>query len=174
MPATLAPPSSTDTAVRTCVTNAVIATVERLCGSMPTLEDPCPQSTEDQQIIGIISFIGQTSWTLSWGFGERTAVALTRVFTGMDLDFSSADMGEVAAELVNVLAGDVVAQANQAGMQVQMSLPAVARGQAVEFVVDRGGPAFRLSFQSELGDFWICVRTQVSGVRMPGRQNGHN
>jgi len=171
MPATLTSPSPTDTAIRTCVTNAVIATVERLCGSMPALVDPCLESAEDQQIIGIISFIGHTSWTLSWGFGEQTAVALTKVFTGMDLDFTSADMGEVAAELVNVLAGDVVAQANQAGLQVQMSLPAVARGQAVEFVVDRGGPAFRLSFRSEFGDFWICVRTQVSGARMPGKQN---
>ena len=171
MTATLAPASSSDVVVRDCVANAVIATVERLCGSTPSLIEPCPEPNQGQQIIGIISFVGNTSWTLSWGFGEKTAVALTKVFTGLDLEFSSPDMGDVAAELVNVLAGEVVALANQAGMQVQMSLPAVARGQAVEFVVDRGGPTSRLSFQSELGDFWIsmCVRTGIAGFKMPGR-----
>ncbi len=169
MTATLAPPAAAGTVVGNCVASAVIATFERLCGSSPTLVEPSADLHEGPQIIGIISFVGETSWTLSWGLGEQTAVGLTRAFTGLDLEFSSADMGDVAAELVNVLAGDVVAQASQAGLQVQMSLPAVARGQAIEFIVDQASRASQLSFRSDLGDFWVGIRTQSSGLKMPGR-----
>ncbi len=173
MAATLAAPASVDGKVCDCVSLAVIDTVQRLCGAEPILLDPSPEHGDQQEVIGIISFVGPISWTLSWGFGESTAVEFARVFTGMEFEFSSPDMGDVAAELVNVLAGDVVAQANRGGMQVQMSLPTVARGRAVEFMVERGGPSHRLYFRSAAGDFWIwiCVRSQMNGVKMPGRRD---
>ncbi len=96
---------------------------------------------------------------------------MSRKFTGFDVPFDCADMGDVVGELTNVLAGEVVAQLTRRSIQSQMSLPMVARGNDVELLKPTGTPSRRLEYQSPQGRFWfeICTATSVQRLcRKPG------
>ena len=116
-------------------------------------------------VAGIISFIGETSWSLTWVLPREIAPVLAHKFTGFEIPFDSPDMGEMAAELVNVLAGDVVAQLEKRCIKAQMSLPTVARGDYLEFTPARGPGVGYIDFTSSYGKFREAMRiNKLSGA----------
>ncbi|MCU0702473.1 MAG: chemotaxis protein CheX [Fimbriiglobus sp.] len=123
-------------------------------------------------VAGIISFIGDSPWSLSWFLPSDTAPALAHKFTGLELTFDSQDMGDVAGELVNVLAGEVVAQLDRRRVKVKMSLPTVARGSPLELMPEKGAGVVRIDYASKFGSFWLQLATPGKGgsalVRLPG------
>ena len=97
-------------AVADAVHVALVKTFAAICG-----EEPVPQANgslacSSACVAGIISFIGDVFWSLSWVLAEDTAPSVVHKFVGMDIPFRGADMGDAVGELVNVLAGEVVAQ----------------------------------------------------------------
>ncbi|MCX7409530.1 MAG: chemotaxis protein CheX [Planctomycetales bacterium] len=123
------------------------------------------------RVASVISFFGTSPWALTLVLPEETAVKMALKFTGFEVPFDCADMGDVVGELTNVLAGEVVAQLNRRSIQSQMSLPMVARGNDVELLKPTGAPASHLGYQSAQGHFWfeICTASTVQRLcRKPG------
>ncbi len=104
-------------------------------------------------IVGIISLIGDLSWSVSLGMPKDTAINFAKRFAGFDIDYDSVDMDDVTGELINVLAGDIVAQLDAIGASVDMSLPTVARGSQMEVHVPDRLPRIQLHYESSLGGF---------------------
>ncbi len=119
----------------------------------PAIDRPC------NGLVGVISYIGDIAWSLRLGLPRETAVPLALKFAGFDIDYDSDDMSDVVGELANVLAGDVVAQLQQHGIDAQMSLPAVVRGTDLSLPLPDGQSAARLWFASEEGHFWLTIVT---------------
>ena len=167
--------ASPDTTFPPAVADAVRAAVEQtysaIAGEKP-VRQPDGSHALCPCVAGIISFVGQSPWTLSWFLTEDTAPAIAQKFTGMDIPFDSGDMGDVVGELVNVLAGEVVAQLDRRKITAQMSLPTVVRGSPLELMPEKGTDDLQLDYTSSQGTFWLRLMSASKGKctvhRMPG------
>jgi CheY-specific phosphatase CheX len=72
-------------------------------------------------------------------------------------------MGDMAGELVNVLAGEVVSQLQQRRIKAQMSLPTVARGSPLQLIPEKAFSVARLDFNSKEGAFWLRLAVAKNG-----------
>lgn len=121
-------------------------------------------------IAGIISFIGEMSWSLSWILTKETAPVLAQRFAGFEIPYDSSDMGDMAGELVNVIAGEVVAQMEQRQFKSQMSLPTIARGNPLELMPETGPSIAYLEYASKEGPFWFrLAAAKHHSSRVSGR-----
>ncbi|HEX5272179.1 MAG TPA: chemotaxis protein CheX [Gemmataceae bacterium] len=151
------------------VAEAVENTLASICGARPErlTDDPPPQA----DIIGIITFVGDAAWSFSILMPEATAVALIQTFVGMEIPFDSADMGDAAGELANVIAGDIVARLDARRVKAKMSLPLVARGQNVKVFGVATAACVRLGYRGAQGPFWIKLAAEEQAqllARQPG------
>jgi len=149
-------------AIVDATTAAVARTLTAICGERPV------QNQADNQNIGasaclagIITFVGDASWSLSLILPGDTARRLTRKFAGFDIPLESRDMGDAVGELANVLAGDIVALLDRRKFKAQLSLPTVARGAALELMPATGAGSHRMDFVSNHGAFWIWLMTRA-------------
>ncbi|HZZ78364.1 MAG TPA: chemotaxis protein CheX [Gemmataceae bacterium] len=159
-------------AVPSAIIDAVKASIDRTQSAFfsetPTLvageqphDGPC--------IAGIVSFLGEMPWSLTWVLSNETAPTVAKKFAGFDIPFESADMGDMVGELVNVIAGEIVAQLEQRKIKSQMSLPTVARGPLELLPVD-GPSVIKLEYTSKEGPFWFRMASAKGhAVRIPGR-----
>jgi chemotaxis protein CheX len=152
-----------DEALLRCISEAVIVAVERtyaaICGEKPIAQTSAPPLADYPCVAAIISFFGDVPWSLSWVLPRDTAVALSLKFAGFDIPFDSSDMGDVVGELVNVLAGDVVAELEKRRMKAQMSLPTVARGSHLTLLPEKSGAVGQLNFRATQGACWFRLAT---------------
>ena len=143
---------------------SIVETMGMMLGNAPeptTCDwDECPCNG----ICGTISFLGDPYWSLVLGCPASTATSIAVTFTGMEIDFDSPDMGDAIGELVNIIAGDVVARLEERGIATAMSLPNIVRGHDIEMVLPRDMTAMRLSFSCEQGVFWIEI---IAGPSRP-------
>ncbi len=152
-------------------TAALDNTFSAIFGEKPTRVMNGERDTRGPCVAGIISFIGEVSWSLTWVLPHDIAPVLAQKFTGFEIPFDSPDMGEMAAELVNVLAGDVVAQLEKRCMKAQMSLPTVARGDHLEFTPNVGPGVLYIDFSATQGKFWfrlVAARSGPAAARRSG------
>ncbi len=122
-------------------------------------------------IAAIIAFVGDVPWSYTLVLTCETAPALAKQYFGVEIPFHSVEMGDVAGELANVLAGDVVAELERHGIKGQMSLPTVARGSHMEFIPDKAAGLLRLDYLSKQGPFWLrlmTAKTELQHGRLPG------
>lgn len=121
-------------------------------------------------IAGIISFLGDVSWSLSWVLTEQSAPALARRFCGFDIPFDSSDMADLAGELVNVIAGEIISQLERRSLRSQMSLPTIARGNPLELLPESGPGIVLLEYDSQEGPFWLRIAVARNRpARLPGK-----
>jgi CheY-specific phosphatase CheX len=157
------------------IVEAVKASLDRTHAAFfsekPTLTADQHDSHNDSCVAGIISFVGDLSWSLSWIIARDTAPQLAQRFAGFEIPFESPDMGDVAGELVNVIAGEIVAQLDQRKIKAQMSLPTIARGSPLELVPGKGPSIINLEYRSREGPFWFRLATaKHRSARLPGKQ----
>ena len=114
-------------------------------------------NNKTEGIIGIISLIGDISWSIMLGLPKNTVITLVPKFTGFDIEYDSEDMGDVVGELANIVAGDLVARLDEIGTNVNMSLPTVARGSDLELLFPDRLPSMRMGFSTKEEKFWIKV-----------------
>ncbi|MBL4665356.1 MAG: chemotaxis protein CheX [Nitrospinaceae bacterium] len=122
-------------------------------------------------VIGIISFVGDISWIVMLELPKESAKAMASKFCGFDIDYDSADMGDVVGELANVLAGDIVARMAKEDLKAAMSLPTIMRGQNVEPMLPSGLPLEKLHFDMPEGEFLLKIAGAKSGD-VVGRKPG--
>lgn len=137
-----------------CVNDAVIETFEKICGdAAPYLLDT--ESAACDGIVGIISFVGDYTWSLILGLPHDAAVSIAQRFAGFEIEFESPDMGDVIGELANVLAGVVNGKLEAAGVRAFMSLPTVACGHDVHLLLPGNLLTQWLHFTTMDVDFWV-------------------
>jgi CheY-specific phosphatase CheX len=142
-----------------CVKQAVDSTFAMICGDdlkYIGCNGVVEASESVNGVIGIISLVGDVTWSLVVGLPKETACAMAVKFAGFEIPYDSDDMGDVVAELANVLAGDVSARLDEVGVTASMSLPTAIRGSDVDMMA--GGAASRYMHYSSLeGPFYVKV-----------------
>jgi CheY-specific phosphatase CheX len=138
----------------------VVSTFGAICGTEPTFIREC-EPEPCNGIIGTISFVGDFSWGFALHLPKQTAIALSQMFAGFEIDYGSSDMGDVVGELANVVAGDVAARLERDNIVAQMSLPTVTRGREVETVPIEGQTHRCLQFETEQGGFFVLVSSST-------------
>ena len=112
------------------------------------------QTKNTEEVAGImatISFGGQQSWALSLVLPNHTAEALAESFAGFPILRDSPDMGDVIGEIVNVIAGGICARLAAQGINAQMSLPTVVRGEDVSVLAQSGAATKWIGFSGAIG-----------------------
>lgn len=121
-------------------------------------------------VTAVISFFGDPVFSVMLGLPEATATAVAGKFCGFEVPFDGPDMGDLVGELVNVMAGEVVARLEAGGEKAPMSLPTVVRGQNVEVLPPADATSERLAFTSLAGPFWL--KLVKSGGHTGTRRSG--
>ncbi len=140
-----------------CVRDSAQATFEMICGGTPACVSSEDYDKTVDGITSVISLVGDVTWTVILSVPEPTAVALSAKFAGFEIPFDSSDMNDVIGELVNVLAGDIVARLDERSVKVDMSLPTVARGKEMTLHMPGGTPAVDYVFSTPEGVFQVVV-----------------
>jgi CheY-specific phosphatase CheX len=167
MTATLSPPqcSSAATMVSPAIIDSVTTALDRTSSAFfatPPLRETNCEHADEPCVAGIISFVGDQSFTFSWIMSKDTAVDIARRFAGFDVQFESPDMGDLAGELVNVLAGEIIAQLERRQLKSAMSLPTVARGNPLELVPEIGPSIANIGYRTPAGRFWFRLAAAKS------------
>jgi chemotaxis protein CheX len=151
--------------------DSIFSIFNTIFGAEPKLESGESESSVGEGVVGIISFMGDVNYIIMLGLPKKSAIAMASKFCGFDIDYDSADMGDVVGELANVLAGDIVARMKAEDLKVTMSLPTIMRGHDVEPLLPRGLPLEKLNFSSAEGLFVLKVAGAKSGD-LVGRKPG--
>lgn len=156
---TVAPPRFPAT-IEDAVRASLGVTLGSIYGSTP---DTSPaDEARSSAMLTTIGFTGDPPWSLTMLFSAEDAARLATQFAGFDLPIDSPDLGDAVGELLNVLAGEVVAQLDSRQVPARMSLPTVTRGKTVE-VASRPGL---------LVSQWQCRLPQGRfGVRLIARES---
>lgn len=108
-------------------------------------------------LIGIISIVGDISWSITLGLPRNTIVSLGPKFAGFEIHYSSDDMGDLVGELTNIVAGDILARLDAIGVSANMSLPTVARGSDLELFSPARPSSMIMAFSTENMELWLKV-----------------
>lgn len=149
-------PNITDAQLE-ALTESVQVTFEAILGSAPQMVEGEPWEHTVSGVVGMISLVGDIGWSVMLVLPPESATSLGQAFTGFELEYDSEDMGDVVGELVNVLAGDLLARLEQVGARAQMGLPAVLRGETIRMMLPDQEPLLRLAFEAPQGRFGIVV-----------------
>lgn len=140
------------------VKESVINTFASICGG------DAPQSIEmeDEEkeplngIIGNVAvFNPELTFSLMMAFPKETALNISEAFIGMELPFESHDMGDLIAEIANILAGDVAASIEKLGFRGQSSLPTATRGSDLTLFMPSKPPTAKMKFSGKVGEFML-------------------
>lgn len=135
---------------------SVIEAFGKMCGATLT-EKRLTGCHTRVKIAGVISFIGDITWTLTLVMPSDSAEGIATKFAGFQIDFESADMADVIGEFVNVVAGIACGHLEECEIAGQMSLPTVARGDAFELMKPDHLLSHRMYFTACGDDFWVDV-----------------
>lgn len=143
--------------------NSIVETFGKMIGET-TIEVPEQESAEVEGVVGLISFVGDITWSLAMMFPQEAALNLAYKFAGFEIEYESPDMGDVVGEIVNVLAGVICGELEKEGLHAQMSLPTVTRGKHVELLL--GGHLIAQRMNVFVADNQFAVRLIVSKTNM--------
>ncbi len=147
-------------------------TLGTILGEEPKLKGSEEKLSESVEIAGIMSFVGTANATFAMLMNRQTATNLVYKMLGFEIDFDSSDMNDGVGELVNVIAGEIVAQIELIGYQTAMSLPMVIRAKDVSIMPKSTVPMITYDYSSNEGEFRIEVVSQLGNelmLRKPGQ-----
>mgnify|MGYP001362494909 CR=1 FL=1 len=139
------------------LSQSVIEFFEKTCGPTSATDFMVTDCRPWIKIVGIISFVGDLTWSIVLVLPEHTAEDMSKRFAGFDVPFDSEDMGDVVGEMTNIIAGMLCGYLEKANIKAQLSLPTVARGKDFEHIVPETFISQRLYFQNNGNDFWVKV-----------------
>ena len=140
-----------------CVRDAVLETFPTMCGHQLTYEGDEEPTREFSGVAGIISLVGDVSWSVTLGLPPETAMSLSNSFTGFEVEYESDDMADLVGELANILAGDIAARLDRLHLRAGLSIPTVARGENLFLSQPDGACMRRMRFASPDGGFWLTL-----------------
>lgn len=134
---------------------ATVESFTKICGEVQTLECDPTDFKHGMKIDGIISFVGDLTWSLILVLPFDSAELMAQKFAGFEIPYDSEDMGDVVGELTNVLAGVLCGNLENVGVRSHMSLPTVTRGSDFEQLMSDSLIAHRIYFMSGSHHFMV-------------------
>src|SRR5438128_903358 len=98
------------------VQQTVSRTMVNIIGSEVTYLGISEEQTPNDGIFGIISLVGEVSWSFVLGLAPETAVNLVLAFIDIKIEFDSEEMVDAVGEFANIMTGDLSARLASAGM----------------------------------------------------------
>ncbi len=145
------------------VKDSVINTFASIAGDPPSyLEDNGQESPLNGIIGNIAVFNPEFTFSLMLAIPAETAINISEAFLGMELPIESDDMGDLIAELSNILAGDVAANMENVGFRGQSSLPTATRGSDLRLFMPNKPPSAKMRFVGSIGDFILNMALSES------------
>ena len=108
-------------------------------------------------ILAVISLMGQVDWSVFMGLSQDVAPKLAAKFAGFEIPFDSPDLADAVGELANILGGEVKARLDGRGVQADISLPSVLRGDNLKLMIPRDTPLVRYHFETPVGEVIVGV-----------------
>ncbi len=139
--------------------HSIVETFEKMFGEtlIQTPEDSMPPI---EGIAGLISFVGDITWSLAMMFPKAAATDLAQKFAGFEIEYEGADMGDVIGEVANVLAGVICGDLENKGFTSQMSLPTVTRGNGCKLLL--GGHLIEKTLIATVGENMVGIKLIIS------------
>lgn len=134
---------------------SVIDSFTKICGDLVEVPADPTDFTHGMKIDGIISFVGDLTFSLILVLPRETSETMAKKFAGFEIPFDSEDMGDVVGELTNVLAGVLCGNLEGAAVKTQMSLPTITRGSDFEQLMSDNLISERLYFVAAGSHFMI-------------------
>lgn len=158
--------------ITNCVSDSVSSIFNTIFGATPDYVGDDDNKNVGDGVVGIISFVGDSSWILMLALPKTSAETLAEKFCGFKVEYDSPDMGDVIGELANVMAGDIVARMGTEGVKVAMSLPTVLRGNNVEPFMPKGLPDKKMHYTILDKDIMIKVAVAKPSDQLMGARPG--
>ncbi len=147
----------------TIVEESVINTFTSVCGGTPECINIENDSGPLNGIIGNIAvFNAEHTFSFMIAIPKDTAIGISNSFLGMELPFDSADMGDLIAELANIVAGEIAANIEKIGFRGQSSLPTATRGSDLTLFMPNKPPSAKLQFSTKCGEFVLNMALSQS------------
>ena len=157
---------------KNCLPEAVVDIFTSMCGISIERADADAAETiaGNGVVVAVISLVGDIEWSVCLGLPRETAEAATEKFAGFAVQFESDDMGDAVGELANILAGEVKSKLDALGVNVEISLPSVIRGNDMHVLVQHGRPSETTLFASDCGPLWaeVVAAGDVASTRATG------
>ncbi len=145
------------------VKGSVISVIESITGDAPTYKVHDGDDAPLNGIIGNIAvFNPEFTFSITLAIDKDTAIKISEAFLGMELDIESDDMGDLIAELANILAGDVAANMENVGFRGQSSLPTATRGSDLRLFMSNKPPSCKMKFVGSIGSFVLNMALSES------------
>ena len=149
---------------------ALETTFAMFSGCQPIYMGVSEDKEAGHHIIGIISLMGDRARSFMLCLPASTATAIAVKFCGFEVPFDSRDMADVVGEMVNILAGSVVARFEAIGVKAQMSLPTVVRGTDIDLPKPEGLRIVRMAFATPEGPLLLnLVAGEARSVLSKGK-----
>jgi len=148
--------------IANAIGRATEITLGMFLGEEPRRNPHAHTEGDDADIAGIMSFFGEANASFAMLLSRKSATGLVHRMLGFELDFDSPDMVDGVGELVNVIAGEIVAQIELLGYRTAMSLPMVIRGRGVSISPRSNIPMIDYDYDSTEGVFSIEVVSRMS------------
>ena len=155
MPPAAASPGGIPSVLLDQTEKSSVDSFSKICGDVAVVASDQTDFTHGMKIDGIISFVGDLTFSLILVLPMETAESMAKKFAGFDIPFDSEDMGDVVGELTNVLAGVLSGHLEAVGVKAQMSLPTITRGSDFEQLMSENLISEKMFFESGGSHFMI-------------------
>ena len=142
---------------------AIVAAFSKIYDDVKQSGKPKSGPTSGMKLTGLISFVGDVDWNLVLVFPQDGIEYLASKFAGFEIDFESPDLDDVVGEITNIIAGVVSGRLSDRGINVQMSMPSVIRGEGFEHVLPENFVRTRSDF--EVGGHYFYARVIAAGKK---------
>ncbi len=142
-----------------CVIDGVCSAMTWVAGEEPQLREEAAAegALRCEGAVGCISLVGDVDWSLVLSLPRETAPRLTENFAGFQVPFESDEMGDAVGEITNLLAGEVKVLLDGIGVEADISIPQVFRGEIIEVLQLPHLPCRVLTFECQFGPFWVAI-----------------
>lgn len=158
-------------AIAEAATAGIEITLNTILGERPVRIPVADAGSQAQTLAAIISFVGETKWSLTVMVTEEVGVAMVEKFCGFAIPFDTEDMADAVGELVNVIAGEVTLQMEKRKVRGRMSLPIVLRGHGLQLVANRAAARQQVGYRVSFGHFAVQFLAAGTSIftRLPGK-----
>ncbi|MEZ5305512.1 MAG: chemotaxis protein CheX [Pyrinomonadaceae bacterium] len=107
------------------------------------------------KIAALISFVGDINWSFGLVLPKESIEAMAQTFAGIEVDFESEEIADIAGELANIVAGAISGNMESVGYNVQLSFPTIFRGEDYEQLIPHHFISERQHYRANGYYFWL-------------------
>jgi chemotaxis protein CheX len=127
----------------------------------PRLRDKDAKTTADiAATVGLIS--APFNGVLIIGFPKKTYLGIMGRMLGSSYTEITPEIADGAAELLNIILGQVKISLNERGFSIKQAIPTVAKGENIQVLPSSAKPSVVVPYKTDVGDFYIELTTNLN------------